>query len=836
MNRIATGLRQHWPFFLFVPLLIIVLTWPIAINTVDTNAMWMPSENLDQGLKLWDAWYGGRMLAGTEQFYFTELLFFPNGMSLVFHNFSMPHVFLQLLAQQFLPATNAYSLSFLLVIFANAAASYVYIFYLFRDRWLGMFGSVVFGLSVFVLKHPMHPDLNIVAAIPLVMYCMQRALSEGRHQWMLLAGLLVGFTAFTSMYTLVCLAITAGIFLLFKLPNSWNVREFWTGILLLLVISGSISALRVYPMMRDSGQLDEALGKGGGQEHGSDLLDLFVHPENVVTEFVFASVLREPVPDVRIDGYLGYVSLLLVAIGLAKSAPRRQSLLWIVIFLTFVILKLGSSPIVNGHTFDNILLPKHYLNALFPAAFKAFWVTAYFHIGILLPLAILATLGLRTLRSAFPAKLSRFVVVACLALNLIEIIEPPDAFAFPAQRLDHIAWLRTEDRQEEIRLINLPFGRGPSKRNAFLQVFSGYPYAEGLAARTPSAAYAYIRQNSILAAWRNEMGILCLPFNEGAFRQSLDQLLADGFSHAVFHKDVIRPIRYANYSVMSVEPAYEDQYARVYRLRDLPGACEDSALVGSNALPQLAAMMSPSAMAGDPDTWDGSDPPDEEASLDNDVLGSSAAVAQPLALKLFADGMVLRAPISLANVADDDRLLPDDAIVLIAFYPVHAEKDLIETAASRLARKLKSCGRIEKPGAAVTEYFTRAEVPCALLLSDDQLAVSYENGVSLANVLLNDEGEQLETFLLWNKLPEDAHGVSIQLFDQDGEKVAGNDFTIRHDSLSRHLLDLSPLDPGDYTLKLILYHYETRASVAGIVVNAQSRFERELEIGSVTID
>ena len=797
--------------------------------------MWMPSQNLDQGLKLWDAWYGGRMLAGAEQYYFTELLFYPDGMSLVFHNFSVPHMFLQLLAQLFLPATNAYCLSFLLVIFANAAASYLYIFYLFRDRWLGLFGSVVFGLSVFVLKHPMHPDLNVVAAIPLVMYCLQRALSERRHQWMLLAGLLVGFTAFTSMYTLVCLAITAGIFLLFKLPRFWKAREFWTGILLLLLLSGSISALRVYPMTRDSGQLDEALGKGGGQERGSDLLDLFVHPENVVTEFVFASILREPVPDLRIDGYLGYLALLLVAIGLVKSAPRRQSLVWIVVFLTFALLKLGSSPIVNGHTFENILLPKHYLNTLFPAAFRAFWVTAYFHIGILLPLAILATFGLRMLRSAFPAKMGSLVVVACLALNLIETIEPPHAFAIPAQRLDHIAWLRTEDRQEEIRLINVPFGRGPSKRNALLQVFSGYPYAEGLAARTPSAAYAYIRQNTILAAWRNEKGILCLPFNEGSFRQSLDQLLADGFSHAVFHNDVIRPIRYANYSVLSVEPAFEDPYASVYRLRDLHDACDESALFGSNALPQLAAIMSPNAIDSDTDAQDVSDPANRDAQRENDGLGPSSAGAQPLALKLAADGIVLGAPIPLANLTEGDQLLPDDGIAIIAFYPAIEENDAVEAAASRLEGALKSCGRIGKPGAAI-EYFTRAEIPCALLLSDDQLAVSYENGVFLANVLLHDDGEQLETFFLWNKLPEEAHGLSIQLFDKAGEKVAGSDFTIRHDALSRRRLDLWPLDPGDYTVKLILYHFETRASVAGVALSAQARFERELEIGSITIE
>ncbi|MCY4062211.1 MAG: hypothetical protein OXG53_07575 [Chloroflexi bacterium] len=835
MSRIAAALRQHWPFFLFVPLLTLVMTWPTAAYVFDGNTMWLPSKDLDLGMKMWDAWYGGQILAGNADFYFTDRLFYPQGLSLVFHNFSIPHMLLMLGAQSLLPATNAFNLVFMLIVFSNAAASYIYLFHLFSDRWLSLFGSVVFGLSVFVLRHPTHPGLNTVAAIPLVMYGLQRGLDEGRHRWILLAGALIGITAFTGMYIFVCLVISVGVFLLFQFPKQWKARGFWASIMLLLVVAGAISALRIYPMLREGAALDEALYKGGGREFGSDLLDHFVHRENRITEHIFASVLREPVPPLRGDGYLGYVTLILAAIALLKAKPRRTTLFWFFLFLTFFVLKLGPALVIKGHTYAEIILPKHHLNVWFPTVFKAFWITAYFHAGLLLPLATLAVLGLRRLRDALPVKIGGIVILACLTLNLLETIKPLPAYIVPAQQLHFMDWLRSEDKQDAIRLINVPFGRGPSKRYALYHAFSGYPHAEGLASRTPSAAYAYIRENTLLAAWRNEKGIMCLPFNEGAFKHALDQLLADGFSHAVFHNDFIRPVQFEYYSVMSIHPAYEDQYAKVYRLRDMHGACEDSALFGSNVLPELADIMEFSAMASDLNARDLSDLPNDEARLDNDGFASSSAGAQPLALKLSANGIVLGAPITLANAPVGDQLLPDDGLAVIAFYPVHLETDVVEAAASRLALELKSCGRIEKPGAAAIEYFTRAEVPCALLISDDPFAVSYENGVFLANVLLNGSGEELETYLLWNKLPEVAHGLSIQLFDRDGAKIAGSDFTIRHDWLSRHRLDLRPLDPGEYTVKLILYHFETRASVAGVAVNAQSRFVRELEIGSITI-
>ena len=815
-------LRNHWPFFIIVPFLIIVMTWPTTAYILDPNTLWLPNDVLDLGMKFWDAWYGERILAGKADFYFTDLLFHPEGLSLVFHNFSVPHMLLMQVVQKLLPPTNAYSLCYLLIIFVNAASSYLYIFYLLRDRWLAMYGSVLFGLSVFVIEHAVQPDANSVAVFPLVMYCMQRGFNERRARWMIPAGVITGLTAFTGMYIFVCLLITIGIFTLFNLPKRWKARKFWVSLALLLALAGSISALRIVPMMSAGAGLDEALGKGGGREYGSDLLDSFVHRDNVVSELVFAPLLQEPEPPFREDGYIGYVALLLAGIGLVKTKPRRRTLIWFLLFLVFFVLKLGPALTVNGHTFDDIVLPKAHLNSMIPVVFEAFWITAYFHIGLLLPLAILSAFGLRHLLAAFPAKSHRFIVIICLVLTFFETIEPPDSYTVPSSQLDYMDWLRLEDRQEEIRLINVPFGRGPSKRYALFQIFNGYPHAEGLASRTPAAAYDYIRANLILDTWNSEEGILCLPFNESAFIHALDQLLGDGFSHIVFHNDIIRLVKFANYSFISIQPAFENEYARVYRLGELRNICDENAFFSPGVLPQLASLMSPST------------PPAGR----NDASASAAAEMPPVALPVAADGIVLGAPITLAGDFDAAQLLPDKGIVLLVYYPPHTGADQAEAAASRLAKTLKSCGRAGRAGAAYIEYFTWAAIPCALLIADDPLAVSYENGVFLANAVLSVDGDrlELETVLLWNKLPEAAHGVSIQLFDQAGGKVAGSDFTIHHDALSRHRLDLSSLDDGDYALKLILYNYATGVSVPGIALSSQARFGRELDVGPISID
>ena len=188
------------------------------------------------------------------------------------------------------------------------------------------------------------------------------------------------------------------------------------------------------------------------------------------------------------------------------------------------------------------------------------------------------------------------------------------------------------------------------------------------------------------------------------------------------------------------------------------------------------------------------------------------------------------------NDSDLSRFLENEQLILTLHNPSQLEADEWRPIGDALRQDFQACQPLVDSAELFAVYYLRDSFDCALLSSPARVAVQYDNGVQLANLLLASKGAELTIETWWTILPDDAHGVSIQLFDQAGEKVAGSDFTIRHDSLSRHQLDLSPLVPGDYAVKLILYHYETRASVAGVAVNAQARFERELEIGRITIE
>ena len=129
----------------------------------------------------------------------------------------------------------------------------------------------------------------------------------------------------------------------------------------------------------------------------------------------------------------------------------------------------------------------------------------------------------------------------------------------------------------------------------------------------------------------------------------------------------------------------------------------------------------------------------------------------------------------------------------------------------------------------------RRHFPCALLSAADNFEVAYDNNLRLRNLLYEVDGSNLTVFAWWTRKPDEAQAISLQIFDAAGEKVAGQDFTVGVDSLARYQVDLSALAAGDYSLKMIVYNYETRASAAGTVVGDGTRFERELEIGPITV-
>ena len=115
MTRLTRNFRNHRHFLVVVSILIVVMTWPTILYVFKTDIFWLPTGRGDLFMKFWDAWYGASVFTGNADFYFTDRLFYPDGLSLVYHNFSVPHMFVFRALQVILPAANAYNLCYLLI-------------------------------------------------------------------------------------------------------------------------------------------------------------------------------------------------------------------------------------------------------------------------------------------------------------------------------------------------------------------------------------------------------------------------------------------------------------------------------------------------------------------------------------------------------------------------------------------------------------------------------------------------------------------------------------------------------------------------------------------------
>ncbi|MCE2470923.1 MAG: hypothetical protein J4G18_03310 [Anaerolineae bacterium] len=838
LNKLSGTLRNHLHFFIILPLIIILMTWPNFAQVFDTGNFWLATRNIDANMLFWDAWYLKLLLGGQADFYYTDLLFHPTGVSLAFHNFSLPHMIIFAGLQAAMPASNAFNATFLILSFVTATAGYIYLNYLFQDKWVALFGAVVFGAGAFILTRPAHANIAFIATIPLSLYFLHRGLLEVRLKLLLIAGALVGATAFIGMYTLVCLLIMLLAYLLYFAFRRWNQPVFWSHILIMLLVIGAFLALRFYPMLVDPQGISSALSKSAGREVGKDLLGYFVNTQHPVTQPILDSIFPLQPFDRHWNSvvFLGYIPMLLAALAFIRQKKRRRLLPWLLLAGFFLIMRLGSFLTFNGTDYPNVILPKHYLTQAFPHLFKPFWAVDNFHAGTLFPFAVLACFGLANILRQIQSRRRLVFILVLTGATAFELYKPQYPAVIPAERLEFIEWLRGEPDQETIRLINLPFAIYAHKVYGFYQTYNGYPHVAGRPTRTPATAFDYINSNFILSAWNKAGAAACLPGDHNKFLAAQDQLLSDGFTHIILHR-YWRNVAAEAKSLLYLPAAYEDDSVSIYRVDDLHLNCNSSAILSMGAQHNLADLY-------------GSGP----ALLKNhvSVLGiHSYEMTDGHLFDYYSgldQGLVNLVPLRLENLVggrrssprlpliDHESALAATDIVLLAYDPRYTGPTVADAYEDWVSSALAPCGVLAESGSAVVRLYLLPGFPCALATAADPLGVQFDIDARLANVIAEMRDTALDVYFLWEQLPAENYSVSIQFFDAAGSKVYNQDFVLGDAPLAYHRIDMASLQPGDYQAKLILYNFETHASVSGEVISSGARFERELIIERVTVD
>lgn len=577
MRQMRRAIREHLHFIVIVTLLTLVLTFPTIVYVFRTDVAWLPTgRSTDVFIKLWDIWYVKQILAGQADRFHTNQIFYPDGVSIVNHPISFLHAIVVNALKAVIPLTNAFNVAHLLIIWMSALSAYVYIHWLFRDKWVALFGAVVFGFSPVVLGKANHTEVSFVATIPLILYGFHRGVQEYRRSYIVAAGLLMGLTSISSLYGYVCAAITVGFAVVAFVFTRWRDKRFWRSVMLLLLTTAISSAWRLYPLMNSTEDLTAALSWHGEFEVRTDLVAYFVNPENpIIGQLADRLIQTASIASFSRISYIGYAPLFLVAIGLFNSGIRRKMLPWFALWIFFLTLRLGSVLQVNGIVYSQIVLPKYFLNKLLPPVFAPFHEADIILMGAALPLAIMTCYGIVALRSRLPSGFWLWVVLLLAGIVALEFYIPPKESIIHHSRLKHVHWLAGEDGSDEIRLINLPMGRSNSKHYNFYQVMHGYPHAEGAISRTPDSAFDYIRANPVMNAWHKGSYLSCEGESAEDYQSAIRALADDGFTHVVWHRHIGKGSTHdeLNEGFLETVPSYSDESVSIYRLSDLRESC-----------------------------------------------------------------------------------------------------------------------------------------------------------------------------------------------------------------------------------------------------------------------
>ena len=170
-----------------------------------------------------------------------------------------------------------------------------------------------------------------------------------------------------------------------------------------------------------------------------------------------------------------------------------------------------------------------------------------------------------------------------------------------------------------------------------------------------------------------------------------------------------------------------------------------------------------------------------------------------------------------------------------AFWVIHnpqrVDLHAMEIYTDWFLRHYQRCKRYLDADDSVIEYFVSKRINCEQRVDIPPLAINYDNGVKLGDVVQEIEADKIKIGIWLLRVVPEVYSMSLQIFAQDGTKAEPQlDAVITSRGLQTFTLDISSLPAGDYSVRLIVYDRKTGKSQPGSFLYGDERFERSVEV------
>ena len=588
-EKITRWIRQDGFVILLYGLLLVIMTYPLVF----VMGQVIPFHNSDTYTAMWQNWWIKEVFANGYDLNYTPLLFYPEGLDLTLLPRRWTSYPLWAIYHLVFGDPTAFNLTVLTQAFIRAYAMFRLILLFVPHRSSAFIGGAFFAFSARILSQGIQqPNTGSLEFIPIFMIFFVLALrqasdNKGIQPLRYVLGLMVlaAITFSANVYMNIKIGIfamfiggayVAWVFYLYRL---WRYVRFWVSITIFAVVSLVITAPIIIPAVTSDG-LAEAMNYTDDLDEGVDLFG-FVKPDLSYPAYpmfhnqVIASFQEQTVAQGRQRGLgqVGFISLALALTGAVYVVRKhREQLIWIVLWIIFFLLSLGTTFMINRIVYPEVWLPYQLLteNALFVALRSPL----RFQLLFIFVQAILVSYGVfRLYQRDSTKRYFQWMMIGVTVLMLFEtsVFPIPYSTAYQSEAYDYVV------EQHQGPIITIPMGRQEAKFAMYNQMDHEQPIVDGKIARTPNSAFDFINQNLFLRdmAQLTELTQITDELHD-RWVAEVDELLEFNFRYVVVHRfvDIGRQVfevspEQERMFFMQIEPDFETTTEAIYDLRKL---------------------------------------------------------------------------------------------------------------------------------------------------------------------------------------------------------------------------------------------------------------------------
>ena len=533
----------------------------------------------------WNGWWIREALSEGLPLTYTNYLFYPNGVSLIYQNVGWLNVAAWLALQLVMGGVAAYNATLLFYLAVCGLAAFLLIRELTGDPLAGLLGMVAYQNWPARLTRLNFPNLVNTACIPLSLLFMIRTLRRGKWHDGLLTGVFVALTAYTRWQQLIPTAIVMGIYLafasmralLFKRDRDANQGEgpLWPGTrrrVLPLMAGALVVVLAILPpaltLIQQQRSTSTSLIKPLDEEsRETDLLAYLTPGENHPVLGQYTEGLHRRYYS-HTWGHVSYIGL--IPMGLAVLALRKEghaSAPWATVAGCLLLLGLGPNLRMGGKVYSDVPTLYGLVDRVVPLSLIR--IPARFDVFLALPVAVLAGYGVRPLLSWARDKAAGAPILVTLILGSMVIFEYLPGPISMQRQTPSPYYGQLAAKPGAFGVLNVPIREQSAKVYMFDQTQHGHPMMQGHVSRIPVEAYSTIISHPWLDVLRQTEEMA--PQFTDVSRQ-LRSLAEIGVQVILLQKSEVAADRIAHWKrYLIAEPFYEDRQLAAYSTEPCAG-------------------------------------------------------------------------------------------------------------------------------------------------------------------------------------------------------------------------------------------------------------------------